>query len=90
MKIVLVARRLRRSLAGQRVFDDFVVDGWKVGKELAGVGFVGHFDVEPNEAELLTGLIETLVDDTYIASHKRRQQLEAIINLGKAKTRDKK
>lgn len=47
-------------------------------------------DVEPNEAQLLTGLIETLVDDTYIASHKRRQQLAAIIEMAKTKTGDKK
>lgn len=38
-------------------------------------------DVEPQEAQLLIGLIETLVDDWYIAKHLREQRLVGITKL---------
>ncbi len=36
------------------------------------------FDTEPGEAELLIGLIETLVEDWYIAREERRKRLKQI------------
>jgi hypothetical protein len=34
--------------------------------------------VEPDEAKLLIGLIETLIDDWYVARKKKKDQLEKI------------
>ncbi len=42
-------------------------------------------DVDPDEARLLIGLIETLVDDWYVARHRREESLKAIADLGQAK-----
>jgi hypothetical protein len=42
-------------------------------------------DVDPDEAALLVGLIETLVKDSYIARENRRQQMEQLKDLGRAK-----
>ncbi len=42
-------------------------------------------DVEPEEAQLLIGLIEILLKDWYIARHERQQHLEGIVALAKAK-----
>ncbi len=38
-------------------------------------------DVEPQEAQLLIGLIETLVDDWYVAKYLREQRLLGITKL---------
>jgi hypothetical protein len=46
-------------------------------------------DVEPNEANLLIGLIETLIKDSYIAREKRKAHLAEIVALGKAKDAEK-
>ncbi len=42
-------------------------------------------DVEPNEAELLIGLIEILLKDWYIAKHEREQHLKSIVAVATAK-----
>ncbi len=42
-------------------------------------------DVEPNEAELLINLIETLLKDWYIARHDRESSLQELVKLGKDK-----
>ncbi len=38
-------------------------------------------DIEPNEAELLINLIETLLKDWYIARHERETRLQALVQL---------
>ncbi|MBA3025726.1 MAG: DUF4145 domain-containing protein [Sulfurimonas sp.] len=47
-------------------------------------------DVEPHEAELLINLIETVLDEWYIAKYKREQKLTAITALSKAKDEERK
>ncbi len=42
-------------------------------------------DVEPNEAELLIGLIELLLEEWYIHRFEREQKLKAIVNLAVTK-----
>lgn len=46
-------------------------------------------DVEPNEAELLIGLIEILLKDWYIARHERQQHLQNIVAVAQAKKQAK-
>jgi hypothetical protein len=43
-------------------------------------------DVDPNEAELLIGLIERLLDDWYIARERRKTSMTALIDAAAAKT----
>jgi len=43
-------------------------------------------DVDANEAELLIGLIERLLEDWYIAREKRRTSMTALIDAAAAKT----
>jgi len=47
-------------------------------------------DVEPEEAQLLLGLIEILIKDWYIAKHERQKHLESIIGVAGAKAAEKK
>lgn len=42
-------------------------------------------DVEPEEAKLLIGLIETLVDDWYITRHERQQRLTKLVAIAEEK-----
>ncbi len=42
-------------------------------------------DVEPGEAKLLIGLIETLINDWYIVKHNREESMKQIIDLAKNK-----
>jgi hypothetical protein len=42
-------------------------------------------DVEPHEAQLLIGLIETLIKDWYIAREERKMRLSQISELAKEK-----
>lgn len=51
------------------------------------IGFV--IDVEPEEAQLLIGLIETLIRETYISRHRRGQQMQALVDLAAAKKQAK-
>jgi hypothetical protein len=46
-------------------------------------------DVDPEEAALLIGLIEMLINDWYIVKHEREQQLTKIISVAGAKTQAK-
>jgi Domain of unknown function (DUF4145) len=43
-------------------------------------------DVDPDEAQLLIGLIELLVKDWYIAKHDREERLRNIVAVSEAKT----
>jgi len=47
-------------------------------------------DVEPNEAELLINLIETLLNDWYINREERKKRLQSIVNIGSKKSEVKK
>lgn len=47
-------------------------------------------DVDPQEAQMLIGLIEMLINDWYVARHKRQKQLEALIGLDQQKSEAKK
>jgi len=47
-------------------------------------------EVEPNEANLLVSLIETLIKDWYINRHNREEKLKDIVALGKQKESQKK
>lgn len=46
-------------------------------------------DVDPNEAELLINLIETLFQDWYVNREERKKRLEAIVGLGSKKAEAK-
>ena len=46
-------------------------------------------DVDPNEAQMLIGLIEMLMKEWYIARHERQKQLEALIGLDAHKAEQK-
>jgi hypothetical protein len=43
-------------------------------------------DVDPNEAELLVGLVETLIREWYIAREERQKRMGAIVKAASAKT----
>ncbi len=71
---------------------------WDAISAVRGVGNIGAhmgrdinviIDVEPQEAAMLTGLIEILMEDWYITQHERQQRLESIVELGEAKKRAK-
>lgn len=47
-------------------------------------------EVEPTEAQLLIGLIETLIRDWYMARHERQEHLEQLISVGKEKASERK
>lgn len=47
-------------------------------------------EVDPNEAELLINLIETLFQDWYINREERKQRLQSIVDIGAQKTEAKK
>jgi len=47
-------------------------------------------DVEPNEAELLINLIETLFQDWYVGREDRKKRLQSIVDIGCQKTEAKK
>lgn len=42
-------------------------------------------DVDPNEAKLLIGLIETLIDDWYVVRHERMSRMERLVESVKEK-----
>ncbi len=46
-------------------------------------------EVEPNEAELLIGLIEILLKDWYIVKHEREEHLKGIIDVAQEKKQAK-
>jgi hypothetical protein len=47
-------------------------------------------DVDPNEAALLIGLIETLIDDWYVNRHERQQRLQKLVNTAAEKDATRK
>jgi hypothetical protein len=47
-------------------------------------------DVDPNEAELLINLIETLFQDWYINREERKKRLQSIVDIGAQKSEAKK
>ncbi|MEX1826458.1 DUF4145 domain-containing protein [Luteibacter sp. CQ10] len=47
-------------------------------------------DVEPEEAQLLIGLIETLIKEWYVARHDRKQAMDALVKLAADKDAAKK
>jgi hypothetical protein len=47
-------------------------------------------DVEPNEAELLVGLIEFLIKDWYVARNNKEEHLKALIGVAEKKDEAKK
>jgi hypothetical protein len=47
-------------------------------------------DVDPEEARLLLGLIETLVDDWYITRHEREKRLSRLISVAEDKSAARK
>jgi hypothetical protein len=47
-------------------------------------------DVDPQEAAMLIGLIEMLMEDWYINRHEREQQLSNIVALGEDKEQARK
>ncbi|HET7853882.1 MAG TPA: DUF4145 domain-containing protein [Candidatus Methylomirabilis sp.] len=67
---------------------------WKAIDAVRSVGNIGaHMekdvnlvvDIEPGEAGLLLGLIETLIREWYIVRHEREERLKAIATMGVAK-----
>lgn len=47
-------------------------------------------DVEPEETKLLIGLIETLVEEWYVARHNRKSRFGRLADLAKEKLQAKK
>jgi len=47
-------------------------------------------DVDPQEAELLIGLIESLLKDWYVAAENRKAHLNALVQLAADKDKEKK
>lgn len=72
---------------------------WDAIDAVRGVGNIGaHMekdinlivDVDPEEAQLLIGLIEFLLKDWYVGRHERAEQTKRVIALGEAKAAAKK
>ena len=47
-------------------------------------------DVEPQEAGLLIGLVETLVDDWYVTRATRQVRLQDIVEMAKSKAEERR
>lgn len=71
---------------------------WDAIEAVRGVGNIGaHMesdinlivDVDPEEATMLIGLIESLISDWYVVRENRKQRLEAVKELGKKKKEEK-
>ena len=69
-------------------------DAWGAIQAVRSVGNIGaHMendinvivDVEPEEAKLLIGLIETLVDEWYVARHDRKSRFSRLVDLAQEK-----
>lgn len=74
-------------------------DVWESIEAVRAVGNIGaHMekdinlivDVEPDEAQLLLGLIEQLIDDWYVVREERRKRSEALKSLAASKENQKK
>ena len=73
-------------------------DTWEAIDTVRHVGNIGAhmeedidliIDVEPEEASLLIGLIETLIQDWYITRHERKERLEKIVAMKDEKVAQK-
>ena len=47
-------------------------------------------DVDPDEARLLIGLLETLVDDWYVVRYERQERMKKLIEVAESKETGKK
>jgi hypothetical protein len=74
-------------------------DTWKAIDAVRSVGNIGAhmekdinliIDVDPNEAQLLISLIETLLKDWYVNRHEREARLKSIIEVAEKKEEQKK
>ncbi|EGR9012123.1 hypothetical protein AOR11_04665 [Vibrio alginolyticus] len=72
---------------------------WQAIDGVRGIGNIGaHMekdinvivDVEPEEAQLLIGLLEHLIKEWYINRHEREKQMQALIGVASQKQEDKK
>ncbi|MCF7482497.1 DUF4145 domain-containing protein [Vibrio sp. J1-1] len=72
---------------------------WQAIDGVRGIGNIGaHMekdinvivDVEPEEAQLLIGLLEHLIKEWYINRHEREKQMQALIGVATQKQEDKK
>ncbi|MBY7926308.1 DUF4145 domain-containing protein [Vibrio fluvialis] len=72
---------------------------WQAIDGVRGIGNIGaHMendinvivDVEPEEAQLLIGLLEHLIKEWYVNRHERQKQMEALIGLADQKQADRK
>ncbi|MDW1825773.1 DUF4145 domain-containing protein [Vibrio sp. Vb0937] len=72
---------------------------WQAIDGVRGIGNIGaHMekdinvivDVEPQEAQLLIGLLEHLIKEWYINRHEREKQMQALIGVATQKQEDKK
>lgn len=72
---------------------------WQAIDAVRGIGNIGAhmesdinliIDVDPNEAQLLIGLIEVLIKDWYISREERKLHLQQIIDVAGAKAAQKK
>ena len=79
--------------------DKVDADAWDAIESVRTVGNIGaHMeadinvivDVEPEEAKLLIGLIETLVDEWYVAQHDRKTRFGKLAALAQEKAQAKK
>jgi hypothetical protein len=79
--------------------DKVDADAWDAIEGVRKIGNIGaHMeadinvivDVEPEEAKLLIGLIETLVDEWYVARHDRKSRFAKLADLAKEKSQAKK
>jgi hypothetical protein len=75
------------------------IDTWEAIDSVRSIGNIGAhmekdinliIDVDPNEAELLLNLIETLIKDWYINSAERKNRLQQIKSIASAKSKEKK
>ena len=74
-------------------------DAWEAIEAVRSVGNIGaHMendidvivDVEPEEAKLLIGLIESLVDEWYISRHERKSRFSRLADVGAKKLATRK
>lgn len=82
-----------------QIKDKVSADSWSAIQAVRSVGDIGAhmekdvdliIDVEPEEAELLLELIETLFLDWYVESHKRGQRNNRLVNIAESKLAKRK
>lgn len=89
------------NLAGEiKAIEDKVdFETWKAIEAVRNVGNIGAhmekdinlvIDVEPDEAALLVGLIETLIEEWYVHRHQRQERMKKVADLAATKKTEKK